>query len=141
MLSSSAIAAKTRSTAQPVNKQLDAPALFTPATPASVQNTTDFYSYGSSYDQVHIHNAEFLHNYNFRGQGMQMAIIDDGFANFLTLPTFDSARNNNQILGTWDFVTNNSSVNEDDSHGMKCFSTIAANMPGTFVGTAPAASY
>jgi hypothetical protein len=36
---------------------------------------------------------------------------------------------------------NNSSVNEDDNHGMKCLSTIAANMPGNFVGTAPAASF
>lgn len=141
VLSSSSIAAKTQNSSQPVNKQLDIPSLITPATPASVQNSNDFYSYGSSYDQVHLHNAEFLHNYNFRGQGMQIAIIDDGFANFLTLSTFDSVRNNHQILGTWDFVTNNSSVNEDDNHGMKCFSTIAANMPGNFVGTAPAASY
>lgn len=112
-----------------------------PATPASVQTTNDFYGYGSSYDQIHLHNAEFLHNYGFRGQGMQMCITDDGFFNYLTLPTFDSARINGQVLGTWDFVTNNSFVNEDDNHGMKCFSTIAANIPGTFTGTAPAASY
>lgn len=112
-----------------------------PATPAAVQNTTNFYGYGSSYDQVHMHNGEFLHNLGFRGQGMQMCITDDGFFNYLTLPTFDSVRNNGQILGTWDFVENNSSVNEDDNHGMKCFSTIAANIPGTFTGTAPSASY
>jgi|GEM_PF-411963 len=141
VLSSSGIAARTNSSIHPVHKQLDAPSFFTPATPTSIQNSNDVFSYGASYDQVHIHNAEFLHNYNFKGQGMQLAVIDDGFANFLTLPTFDSVRNNNQILGTWDFVTNNSSVNEDDNHGMKCFSTIAANMPGTFMGTAPAASF
>ncbi len=75
------------------------------------------------------------------GRVCRCAITDDGFSNYLTLPTFDSVRNNGQILGTWDFVTNDNSVNEDDSHGMKCFSTIAANMPGTFVGTAPAAAY
>ena len=112
-----------------------------PASPAAAQNTNDFYGYGSSYDQVRMHNADFLHNYGFRGQGLQICITDDGFFNYHILPTFDSVRNNGQILGTWDFVDNNSVVSEDDSHGMKCFSTIAANIPGTFTGTAPAASY
>lgn len=111
------------------------------ASAAAVQSANDFYGYGSSYDQIHLHNAEFLHNYGFRGQGMQMCITDAGFFNYLTLPTFDSVRSNGQILGTWDFVTNNTAVNEDDSHGMKCFSTIAANIPGTFTGTAPGASF
>ncbi len=125
---------------RPVNKFL-LESIESPAAPAAVQNTNDFYGYGSSYNQVRIHNGEFLHNYGFRGQGMQMCITDAGFLNYLSLPTFDSVRNNGQILGTWDFVANNSSVNEDDSHGMRCFSTIAANIPGTFTGTAPAASF
>ncbi|RZM10625.1 MAG: hypothetical protein EOO88_47925 [Pedobacter sp.] len=48
---------------------------------------------------------------------------------------------NNQVLGTWDFVTGNASVTEDDAHGMMCFSTIAANIPGQFVGKAPKANF
>ncbi|MEY4867109.1 MAG: hypothetical protein RIT36_8, partial [Bacteroidota bacterium] len=36
---------------------------------------------------------------------------------------------------------NNASVNEDDAHGMQCLSILAANLPGAFVGTAPASSY
>lgn len=139
--STSGIAARPNQSNQRSNKKMEPPGIPAYPTPAAVQNTTDYYSYGNSYSQVHIHNAEFLHNYGFRGQGMQLCITDDGFFNYLTVPTFDSVRNNNQILGTWDFVDNNSSVNEDDNHGMKCFSTIAANMPGSFVGTAPAASY
>ena len=101
----------------------------------------DYYSYGASYGQVHIHNGDFLHNRGFRGQGMQVAVIDAGFQNYLTIPTFDSIRNNGQVLGTWDFVAGNASVNEDHPHGTNCLSTIAANMPGTFVGTAPKASF
>ncbi|MBK8521712.1 MAG: S8 family peptidase [Chitinophagaceae bacterium] len=50
-------------------------------------------------------------------------------------------RNNGQLLGTWDFVTGNASVNEDNSHGTSCLSTIAANMPGVFMGTAPKTSF
>jgi hypothetical protein len=41
----------------------------------------------------------------------------------------------------WDFVAGNASVNEDHPHGTNCLSTIAANMPGTFVGTAPKTSF
>lgn len=126
---------------QPVNKALDVP--LTPGTPVpfSPQGTNDFYNYGQSYGQVHLHNGEFLHNHGFRGNNMQMAILDAGFYHYLSLPTFDSVRNNGQILGTWDFVAGNASVDEDHQHGMNCFSTIAANMPGIFVGQAPKASF
>lgn len=103
--------------------------------------TADHYNYGASYGQVHLHNGEFLHNRGFRGQGMQMAVLDAGFFHYLTLPTFDSVRNNGQILGTWDFVTGNASVDEDNQHGMQCLSTIAANMPGVFMGTAPKTAF
>lgn len=123
----------------PVNKILDEPQ--SPASPASPQGVNDFYNYGSSYAQVHIHNGEFLHNHGFRGQGMQLAVLDAGFFGYLSLPTFDSVRNAGQILGTWDFVDNHPSVNEDHQHGMNCLSTIAANLPGVFVGQAPKASF
>ena len=105
------------------------------------QNPSDFYDYGQSYAQVHLHNAEFLHNHGFKGEGMQMAIMDAGFYHYQSLPTFDSIRNNKQVLETWDFVAGDTSVNEDFAHGMNCLSTIAANMPGLFIGTAPKTSF
>lgn len=104
------------------------------------QTTNDYYAYGRSNGQIKLHQADFLHNHGFRGQGMQLAVIDAGFFQYNTLPTFDSIRNQNRILGTWDFVANESSVAEDDAHGMHCLSTIAANLPGQFVGTAPESS-
>ena len=125
----------------PVNKQLDPPNETTPNTPATAQKPVDLYNYGSAYAQIHTHNAEFLHNHGFSGKGMQLALMDAGFFNYKTLPTFDSIRKNNQILGTWDFVANEESVNEDHAHGMTCFSTIAANLPGSFVGTSPKSSF
>jgi serine protease AprX len=141
VLSSGPIAARNAQSITPVNKKLDAE--FTQAPDPTTSNTVaaDYYSYGQSYGQVHLHNGEFLHNRGFRGQGMQMAVLDAGFFHYLTLPTFDSARNNGQILGTWDFVAGNASVDEDYLHGMQCLSTIAANMPGVFMGTAPKASF
>lgn len=101
----------------------------------------NFFNYGQSYNQVHIHNGEYLHNKGFTGQGMTIAVLDGGFLNYKTIPAFDSVRLNNQILGTWDFVANNAEVNEDHPHGMNCFSIMAANEPGKLVGTSPKASY
>ena len=141
VISSGPIAALTQPSDVPVNKQLDAPLTGITENPTSSIITAHYYSYGQSYGQVHLHNGEFLHNRGFRGQGMQMAVLDAGFYHYLSLPTFDSVRNNNQILGTWDFVAGNASVDEDHTHGMNCLSTIAANMPGIFMGTAPKTSF
>ena len=102
---------------------------------------TDFFNYGNSYSQVHIHNGEFLHNLGLRGEGLVIGMLDAGYQNYQTLRAFDSVRSNGQILGTWDFVAREASVNEDNSHGMQCFSTMAANIPGQFVGTAPKSSF
>ena len=126
---------------QPVNKQLDPLVLTQPNTPVTPNGINDFYNYGQSYGQVRLHQGEFLHNHGFRGEGMQLAVLDAGFYHYLSLPTFDSVRNNGQILGTWDFVAGNASVDEDHTHGMQCLSTIAANMPGVFMGTAPKTSF
>lgn len=141
VISSGPIAALTQPNNIPVNKQLDAPLTDIPENPTSSIITADYYNYGQSYAQVHLNNGEFLHNRGFRGQGMHMAVLDAGFYHYLSLPTFDSIRNNNQVLGTWDFVARNASVDEDHTHGMNCLSIIAANMPGVFIGTAPKASF
>ena len=101
----------------------------------------DYYSYGNSFDQVHIHNGEYLHNKGFRGEGMLMAVIDAGFYHYQTLPAFDSVNLRHQVVETYDFVNNEVSVNEDHYHGMMCFSIIAGNIPGQLVGTCPNADF
>lgn len=104
--------------------------------------TGDYYNYGSSsLLEMKLHKAEFLHNIGLRGQGMQVAVLDGGFYNYNTLRAFDSVNINSQILSTWDFVSRNATVSDDHTHGMQCLSTIAANIPGQFVGKAPQASF
>jgi hypothetical protein len=105
------------------------------------QTTADTFNYGASSNQIKIHKGEFLHNIGARGQTMSIAFLDAGFTGFQTNRFFDSARNRNQILGTWDFVSGNSNVNEDHPHGLNCFSIVAAYIPGTFIGSCPEASY
>ena len=110
-------------------------------TPQGVNNIEDFYSYGNSYNQIHIHQGEYLHDKGFHGEGMLIAILDAGFFHYLTLPAFDSVRANNQIMETYDYVANEEGVNEDHSHGMQCFSIMAGNIPGQLVGSSPKANF
>jgi hypothetical protein len=103
---------------------------------------SDYFNYGtSSYNEIHLHQGEFLHNIGLRGQGMQIAMLDNGFNNYTVLKAFDSVNTNSQVLGTWDFVAREQNVTDDGSHGMNCFSTIAANIPGQFIGKAPKANF
>lgn len=106
------------------------------------QTAANYFNYGTnSFNEIHLHNGEFLHNIGLRGQGMQIGMLDNGYFNYTNLKAFDSARNAGQILGTWDFVARESNVANDGSHGMQCLSTIAANIPGQFIGKAPKASF
>jgi serine protease AprX len=99
------------------------------------------YDYGNSFTQVHMLGVECMHNRGFDGKGMTIAVLDAGFYHLNVTPAFDSILNNNQILGTWDFVQGDNSVYEDYTHGMYVMSTMAANQPGVIVGTAPKAKY
>src|SRR5664279_6186072 len=104
-------------------------------------NIQDFYNYGNSYAQIHIHEGEFLHDKGFHREGMSVAILDAGFYHYLNLPAFDSVRNHNQVKETYDYVANETSVNEGHPHGMECFSIMAGNIPGELVGSSPGANY
>lgn len=97
--------------------------------------------YGNSFNQINMINGDYLHDLGFTGEGIPIAVLDAGFYNVDQLEAFDSIRLNNRILGTWDFVNDESSVYEDNSHGMQVLSCIAGNLPGQLVGTAPSASF
>ncbi len=104
--------------------------------------TGDYYDYGAnSQKEIEMHHGDFLHNIGLRGETMRIAMIDAGFYNYNSFKVFDSININGQVLETWDFVAREASVAEDYSHGMSCLSTIAANLPGEFVGMAPKASF
>jgi hypothetical protein len=108
----------------------------------SAQNSSSlYYNYGLTKPQIDIHNGAFLHDKGFRGKGMVVAMLDAGYRGYLTNPALDSLRKRNAVLATWDFVMNESSVNEDDAHGLHCLSIMASNIPGSLVGTSPEASY
>ncbi|WP_412466615.1 S8 family serine peptidase [Pedobacter sp. KLB.chiD] len=94
-------------------------------------------NYGSAFDNININNGQVLHNKGFRGAGIDIAVIDAGFINFKTNP----ALKNVHIKGAKSFVYENDNPYSVDSHGIWVTSCMAANQPGTFVGTAPEANY
>lgn len=107
----------------------------------SKSSKTNFYDYGIANNQIEMLNGKVLHEKNFRGQEMIIAIIDAGFINADKIEIFDSIRKNNQIIGEYNFVEKDSSVYSGHTHGTMVLSTMAGNISGTFVGTAPKANY
>jgi serine protease AprX len=99
------------------------------------------YNYGPSFFQSNQIGVDCMHQKGFSGQGLTIAVLDAGFFNLDTIHAFDSMRVHNQILGTRDFVSGGTSVYEDDAHGMYVTSTMAGNLPGELVGTAPKADF
>ena len=107
----------------------------------SVPDKKFAFDYGTGLNQIKMLNAHNLHNKGYMGQGIQIAFLDAGYYNADSLAGFDSIRVNKQILGTKDFVERDGDIYEDAPHGMQALSTIAANLPGKLVGTAPKAKY
>ena len=103
--------------------------------------TTTNFNYGNTQNQTEMLKADFLHKQNFTGNGMHIAVIDAGFPNVNTLPAFARIRNNNQILGGYDFVDRSTSFYGGHNHGTNVLSTIAGYIDGQFVGSAPDASF
>lgn len=97
--------------------------------------------YGQSVSQTTILNGQFLHNQNYRGQGMHIAVLDGGFLNADRYSAMDSLWANNQILGIKDFVDPTVDFYQTHYHGMSVLSCMGGNVPGKLIGTATKASY
>jgi hypothetical protein len=106
----------------------------------TVSNAGQF-DYGLAYTQAHMLGTDSLHSLGFRGEGMTIAVLDAGFFKVDSIATFDSLWQNNQILGTKDFVEPGGNVFIRSTHGMMVLSIMGGNIPGKLLGTAPKAHY
>ena len=106
----------------------------------NLEFTTEF-NYGNGANQIEMLNGQVLHQNNFTGEGMQIAIIDAGFPNVDNFSAFQRLRDNNQILGGYDFVNRNANFYTGYYHGMAVLSTIAGYIDTQFIGTAPDAKF
>jgi hypothetical protein len=103
--------------------------------------TAEPLNYGYAQTQVSMLGADSMHARGFRGEGMWVAVLDNGFVNVNRVPFFQPLFTENRILGTYDFVNREPNVYNTGSHGTQVLSCLAAYQPGALIGTAPAASY
>ncbi len=101
--------------------------------------TRDFYGYAGQ--QIRMLNGHILHDMGHRGEGVLVAVLDGGFTNVDIMPFFDSLRADGRLLDSYDFVYDDDYAYEASSHGSQVLSTMASNLPGLMVGTAPDAGY
>lgn len=104
-------------------------------------NTRIVYNYGDAANQIEMIRGDFLHEQDFTGEGMIIAVLDSGFPNVEGNPAFAHIIDENRLLGTFDFFSRTTDVTGTGSHGARTFSDIGGLMDGDFVGTAPDASF
>lgn len=102
------------------------------------------FDYGNAQVQIEQINVHELHNQGYTGEGVRILVIDTGFD--LSHNAFQGIN----VIDQWDVINDDSETanqNEDeqnsnqDSHGTKILSLIAANMPGELLGTAFGAEF
>jgi hypothetical protein len=97
------------------------------------------YQYANGDNAIAQINGKGLHDQFYEGQGMLIAVLDGGFRDVDTFGAFTRLRNENRLVFTKDLVQNDDSVYEDSYHGTAVLSTMAPDLDGIHVGTAPKA--
>lgn len=92
--------------------------------------------FGLTEKQFALHNAQQMVLSGFTGKGINIAVIDAGFTNADVIPQFGDVN----LAGFESFVPAGD-IFASSNHGTKVFSTMAANLPGIMVGSAPSAKY
>ncbi len=105
------------------------------------ERLADSLNYGNNTVQSEMIGVQNLHNVQYLGQNMLIAVMDDGFNKVDKNTTMKHLFDNKKILSTFDFVRNTASVYDVGGHGALVLSCMAPYLPGRIIGTAPRASY
>lgn len=97
--------------------------------------------YGNTFAQTTLVNGDYLHDKGYKGQGKLIAVLDAGFLNTDVHPGLDSVMASGRLVDVHNFIDKSDVVYADNEHGFYCLSTMAGNTPGSYVGSAPYASY
>jgi hypothetical protein len=103
---------------------------------------SESFDYGLSTVSSEMIAIDYLHDLGYTGGGMVIAVLDAGFKNAQTDEVLSHLWNDNQILGTYDFVVGGPvDLTAHSDHGRYVLQCLAADLPGRFIGTAPDAEY
>ncbi|MCB7480794.1 S8 family serine peptidase [Christiangramia sediminis] len=107
-----------------------------------LESNIDF-SYGLAANQTEMLNTDYLHENDYTGDGITIAVLDAGFPNVNTIGAFERLRSAGKLLGGYDFPNRSENYNNPElsNHGTLVLSNMAGFIEGRFVGTAPGASY
>jgi hypothetical protein len=126
LLNTAKITSVQRLQSEPINKTLE---------------TAVNFNYGTSDNQIQMLKGDLLHQQNYTGSGKIIAVLDSGFLGVDTAQPFQRLRDNNQILGGYDYVNKSTNFYAVDDHGTLVLSTMGGFTYGKLVGTAPDAQY
>ena len=105
-----------------------------------LETNTDF-AYGTSTNQIQMLNGHIVHQQGYTGAGKIIAVLDAGFPNVDVIAPFQRLRDNNQILGGYNFVADNNNFYTGNAHGTIVLSTMGGYVENQLIGTAPDAQY
>ncbi|GAB3270571.1 S8 family serine peptidase [Larkinella harenae] len=123
------------------NARVGAPQLANRQRNSKLEQVENPAQYGNSGPQLIQIGVDKMHAQGFHGEGMQIAVLDAGFRNANQVPFLSQLFQENRIIGTYDFVDQETSVYEDDSHGLNVLSIMAGYQENSLIGPAYKASY
>jgi len=97
--------------------------------------------YGLSERQITMLNGDKLHSEGYKGEGMLIAVLDNGFKNTRDLESFSGLWDNDQIVDWRDFVKDDRDIFSVAQHGTVVLSLIGGVIPGYIHGSAPNADF
>ncbi|MCO6149630.1 S8 family serine peptidase [Flavobacterium sp. NRK1] len=106
-----------------------------------VLETEENFSYGTASRQIQMLNGDVLHQLNFTGKDITIAVLDAGFPAVNTTPPFQRLYDNNLIKGGYNYVNRSEDFYTGGTHGTIVLSTMGGYVENQLAGTAPDASY
>lgn len=89
----------------------------------------------NSNKQLSMLGANFMHQDGITGEGIWIAIFDDGFMDGNISSVFSHTFEDNKLKDVFDFTTGGQDVFQYDDHGTKSWSCLGAKFNSTVVGT------
>lgn len=101
----------------------------------AIENTESL-NYGDATSQIQLLGADAMHNLGFHGEGMLVALLDDGFLNVNTSACLQHLVQQNKIVKVYDFVDNDNTVYTQGGHGTAVLSTMAGYIENQMISPA-----
>jgi len=92
--------------------------------------------YSSTQNQINQINLQALFDEGFTGEGISIAVFDNGFEGVENNIGFSYMFENNKLKETYNFITQSQDVFSEGNHGTRVLSTIAGYIENEFTGTA-----